>query len=159
MTQVITGKGCFGSHLCHIGKESTAQCHHCTEPTNIAQHTLEFCPAWANQRAVLMGEISGDLSLLAVVKEIAGRESAWKAFSFFCLDVMRRKEEAERERERQGLRREAPHGAVGGGGGSRRGRDGEGPAGLSSLSLRPPMGPSAPPPSDRVLRPRPGGGG
>jgi len=53
MTQVLIGHGCFGEYLCRIGKERTAECHHCGHPHDSAQHTLEFCPAWAAERADL----------------------------------------------------------------------------------------------------------
>ena len=99
-TQVLTGHGCFGEYLCRIGKEPTTCCHHCDGDRDTAQHTLETCPAWAGERGVLVREIGEDLSLPAVVKEIVGRESAWRAFSSFCDRVMSQKEEAERQRER-----------------------------------------------------------
>ncbi|XP_011049569.1 PREDICTED: uncharacterized protein LOC105143178 [Acromyrmex echinatior] len=99
-TQVLTGHGCFGECLCRIGKEPTTCCHHCDGDRDTAQHTLETCPAWAGERGFLVREIGMDLSLPAVMKEIVGRESAWRTFSSFCDRVMSQKEEAERQRER-----------------------------------------------------------
>jgi hypothetical protein len=101
LTQVLTGHGCFGEYLCRIGKESTAQCHHCDADLDSAQHTLEYCPAWTELRGVLKQEVGEDLSLPTIVKKMAYRESAWVAVSSFCEQVMLRKEEAERERERR----------------------------------------------------------
>ncbi|XP_054000563.1 uncharacterized protein LOC128888008 isoform X2 [Hylaeus anthracinus] len=37
--------GCFGEYLQRMGRESTAQCHHCGEEVDTARHTLEECPA------------------------------------------------------------------------------------------------------------------
>ncbi|XP_011068801.1 PREDICTED: uncharacterized protein LOC105154779 [Acromyrmex echinatior] len=85
-TQVLTGHGCFEEYLCRIGKEPTTRYRHCDEDRDTAQHTLEACSA--GERGVLVREIKEDLSLPAVVKEIVGRESAWRAFSSFCDRVM-----------------------------------------------------------------------
>jgi len=54
MVQVLSGHGCFGEYLHRIPKrERTTQCHHCEEVEDTAQHTLEHCPAWADERHVL----------------------------------------------------------------------------------------------------------
>ncbi|XP_033307825.1 uncharacterized protein LOC117209679 [Bombus bifarius] len=58
VTQVLTGHGCFGEYLHRIGKEANARCHHCDASVDSAQHTLEYCPAWA----YLIAEIGWDLS-------------------------------------------------------------------------------------------------
>ncbi|XP_071569789.1 uncharacterized protein [Temnothorax nylanderi] len=91
-TQVLTGHGCFGEYLCRIGKKATTQCHHCEEERDSAQHTLEFCPAWAMQRRVLQAAVGNDLFLLAIVAAIVGREEKWKAFNVFCGQIMTVKE-------------------------------------------------------------------
>ncbi|KMQ88117.1 reverse transcriptase, partial [Lasius niger] len=57
LTQVLVGHGCFGEYLHKIGKELTAQCHHCDEKRDTAQHTLEFCPAWAEERRALTDKV------------------------------------------------------------------------------------------------------
>jgi len=84
MTQVLSGHGCFGEFLCRIGKERTAECHHCNHPHDSAQHTLKACPAWAAERAELMVAVGADLSLPAVIRAIVRRAGAWKAVSSFC---------------------------------------------------------------------------
>lgn len=100
MTQVLTGHGCFGEYLCRVGKEPTAQCHHCGAAQDTAQHTLEECPAWGTERRVLRQTVGWDLSLPALVREMIRGERSWKAVSSFCEQVMSQKEEAERVRER-----------------------------------------------------------
>ncbi|XP_053990429.1 uncharacterized protein LOC128882726 [Hylaeus volcanicus] len=42
---LCVGHGCFGEYLQRMGRESTAQCHHCGEKVDTARHTLEECPA------------------------------------------------------------------------------------------------------------------
>ncbi|XP_018372824.1 PREDICTED: uncharacterized protein LOC108767419 [Trachymyrmex cornetzi] len=106
LTQVFTGHRCFGEYLCRIGKEPTTQCHHCDEPRGTAQHTLEFCPTWAEERGVLRREVEEDLSLTAVVRAMVGREGAWTAVSSFCSSGRkRRREEGRGRREAAPIRR------------------------------------------------------
>ncbi|XP_071579058.1 uncharacterized protein [Temnothorax nylanderi] len=103
--QVITGHGCFGKYLHRIGKERTTRCWHCPEGADTAQHTLEFCPAWEDERRALRTKIGEDLSLPAVIAATtrpgeAGREN-WRAFVSFCETVMSRKEADERVRREE----------------------------------------------------------
>ncbi|XP_011859392.1 PREDICTED: uncharacterized protein LOC105556892 [Vollenhovia emeryi] len=62
-----------------------------------AQHTLEVCPEWADQRRVLTDKIGRDLTPRAVVEAVIDEEENWDAFSSFCEHVLQ-KEEAERIR-------------------------------------------------------------
>lgn len=100
LTQVLTGHGCFGEYLNRIGREATAQCHHCAGNRDTAQHTLEECSAWDSERQTLIGHIGQDLSLPAVVDAMLKCETKWKAVVSYCEAVMVQKESAERDRER-----------------------------------------------------------
>ncbi|GAB1867754.1 Reverse transcriptase [Camponotus japonicus] len=100
MAQVVTGHGCFGHYLCRIGREPTPRCHHCEEDRDTAQHTLEACPAWEVQHRALVAVMSEDLSLAAVVEAMLRGQEQWRAVSTFCEEVIRAKEEAERDRRR-----------------------------------------------------------
>lgn len=97
-TQVLSGHSCFGDYLCRIGRECTARCHHCGGNWDSAQHTLEPCPAWIDQRRVLVQIVGEDLSLPAIVAATVGREEAWRAFASFYGTVMSQKEAEERIR-------------------------------------------------------------
>ncbi|XP_011858254.1 PREDICTED: uncharacterized protein LOC105555824 [Vollenhovia emeryi] len=97
-TQVLTGHGCFGEYLQRMQREPDPRCHHCDEERDTAQHTLDSCPAWDEERRVLINVIGGDLSLPAVVKAVTEREEAWEAFALYCERVMQQKEQAERKR-------------------------------------------------------------
>ncbi|KMQ90523.1 reverse transcriptase [Lasius niger] len=100
MTQIFTGHGCFGEYLCRIGRERTAQCHHCDDDRDTTQHTLEHCQAWVQERRVLVDIVGNDLSLPGIIAAMLRDERSWMAVSSFCETVMSQKEEAERERER-----------------------------------------------------------
>ncbi|CAK9820194.1 Putative 115 kDa protein in type-1 retrotransposable element R1DM [Anthophora quadrimaculata] len=100
VTQVLTGHGCFGEYLRRIGKEATAQCHHCGEEEDTPQHTLEECPAWSAQRRTLRSIVGADLSPPVLVQRMLEGKVQWDAVASFCEDVMSQKEAAERVRER-----------------------------------------------------------
>ncbi|XP_039309669.1 uncharacterized protein LOC120358697 [Solenopsis invicta] len=89
MTQVLTGHACFGEHLHErTGREATTRCHHCPKPKDTAQHTLEFCPAWADERRALVAVVRGDLSLPTVVERILESPEKWDALASFCSNVI-----------------------------------------------------------------------
>ncbi|XP_076298330.1 uncharacterized protein LOC143217675 [Lasioglossum baleicum] len=70
---VLTGHGCFGEYLVRMRREPAAQCHHCGEEVDTAQHTLEECPAWAGPRRVLRAEVEGvDMPWTVVAADIMG---------------------------------------------------------------------------------------
>ncbi|XP_060810131.1 uncharacterized protein LOC132904229 [Amyelois transitella] len=100
LTQMLSGHGCFGGYLCLIGREPSAICHHCDGCADEdAQHTLEVCPAWDQDRAELRAVVGDDLSLPAVVRQMVDSERSWTAVQTFAESVMLRKEAAERVRE------------------------------------------------------------
>lgn len=100
LVQILTGHGCFGRYLSNIARrETTAACHHCTSDDDTSQHTLEVCPAWAQERALLQQVVGQDLSLQALVKAMLQGEGSWQAVVSFCEQVMSQKEAAERMRE------------------------------------------------------------
>ncbi|XP_029162457.1 uncharacterized protein LOC114934025 [Nylanderia fulva] len=101
VVQVLTGHGCFGEYLHNkTGREKTTKCHHCDDRMDTAQHTIEFCPAWEDQRRELRGVIGQGLSLREVVKAMLESKKKWKAVATFCEEVLTRKKMAKREREK-----------------------------------------------------------
>ncbi|XP_032689114.1 uncharacterized protein LOC116852660 [Odontomachus brunneus] len=67
-TQVLTGHCCFGEYLNKIEKDHTTRCHHCNAAVDSAQHTLEVCLSWVEQRRVLTGVVGAYLSPSAFIK-------------------------------------------------------------------------------------------
>ena len=63
-----------------------------------AQHTLQDCEAWREERAELQEEMGQDLAPTALVRAMVSGESAWRAVATFAIKVMTAKERAERER-------------------------------------------------------------
>lgn len=99
VTQVFSGHGCFGEYLYRIGREATPRCHHCEDPRDTAQHTLEVCPAWDPERRDLAAQLGPDLSLRGVVTAMLRDGGSWGAMTRFCERVLSQKEAAERARE------------------------------------------------------------
>jgi len=63
-----------------------------------AQHTLEHCEAWCEQRRALRVVAGEDLSLPVLVAKMVGSEEVWRAVIAFCEEVVLQKETAERIR-------------------------------------------------------------
>ncbi|XP_026315152.1 uncharacterized protein LOC113226649 [Hyposmocoma kahamanoa] len=101
MTQVFSGYGCFRKYLCRTaGREPTSTCHHCDNCLEeTAQHTLEECPTWAEQRGFLVAAVGSDLSLPTIVRSMVESKRSCDAILAFCEEVIVWKEATERERE------------------------------------------------------------
>nr|XP_012231370.1 PREDICTED: uncharacterized protein LOC105677372 [Linepithema humile] len=88
-TQILLEHGCFKAYLFKIRRADSPNCEHCSEEQDTAQHTLEFCPAWEQERAELRGELEcdEDLDLTEVVRRILEDIRKWRAFNKFCSNV------------------------------------------------------------------------
>ena len=103
LTQVITGVGCFGDYLCRIGREATSRCHSCgSGDEDSADHTLARCREWHDDRRVLEAQLGPDLDLPTVMRRMARDRGCWVVMSIFAEQIMLDKEEAERDRVREG---------------------------------------------------------
>jgi len=63
--------------------------------------TFADCPRWAVERRALVRIVGWDLSLPAIVSKMVGGKEPWTAFTSFCHNVMRQKDD---EKERRGER-------------------------------------------------------
>lgn len=100
-TQLLTGHGCFYAYLFRIGKVDTPQCPFCDLEPDTAEHTIQVCPQWTNERQELQREIGTNLDLTRIVEKICISSENWVAFCKFAEDILTRKEEDERARERE----------------------------------------------------------
>jgi len=96
--QILTGHGCFGHFLQRIGRDRTAECHHCGALEDTAWHTLASCRAWAAERRDLVAAVGRDLSPPVLIDAILGGDQTRRAVITFCEKVMAKKEDAERSR-------------------------------------------------------------
>jgi len=100
-TQLLTGHGCFNTFLFRIGKERSPICSFCNIDEDSAEHTLQVCERWSEERDILRREIGPDLRLVTIIGKMCESEEAWNAFLHFAEVVLRIKEEEERLREQQ----------------------------------------------------------
>lgn len=84
MTQLLTGQSCFEQYLHRIGWESTPRCHHCSAGMDSADHTVQKCPAWNDERRRLEEAIGKDLALPFIARSIVEDPGKWEAFSVFA---------------------------------------------------------------------------
>lgn len=77
VTQIISGHGCFGNYLYRIDKVDSPKCEHCDSSVeDSADHTLQQCRGWAEEREALASAIGNDLSLGSVMRAICSTEEA-----------------------------------------------------------------------------------
>lgn len=100
VTQLLTGHGCLYAYLFRIGKVNTPICPFCDIEEDSVEHTIQKCPEWNVERELLTSEIGEDLSLSKIVEKMCESENGWQAFRTFAEEVMTKKEEDEREKER-----------------------------------------------------------
>ncbi|CAL1672535.1 unnamed protein product [Lasius platythorax] len=102
LSRYPTGHGCFASYLHRIGKVASPVCEHCeSNQEDTAEHTLQVCSAWTENRAALTSAVGDNLDLGFVVRAICECRESWFAFSRFAKEVMLQKETIEREKEAQ----------------------------------------------------------
>lgn len=102
MSQILTGHGSFGSYLFKIEKRDPDECPHCEGGlVDSPEHMVQECEAWAPKREELVRSLGQGLSLAEIVKKITSNREKWEAFRKFSREVMRSKEEFERELERR----------------------------------------------------------
>jgi len=104
ITQVLTGHGCFNDFLFKIGKTNSPGCDHCDEEHDNAQHTLEDCKAWDEERRRMIKSIGSQLRINRVVNAMVSNRKKWAEISRFCTAVMGKKEAAERSKKQINLR-------------------------------------------------------
>lgn len=102
LTQIITGHGCFSKFLYRIGKLTTTECGFCGDMEDSAQHTIESCIAWDEERRKLTNRLGEDLCLKTIFSRILENNDNWTTFQNFAEEVMKRKESKEREEEERG---------------------------------------------------------
>lgn len=76
-TQIVTGHGCFAAYLHRIGRDATPRCQHCGADEDTAQHTLEVCVSWEEERIALKAAIGNNLSLQSWLEFSKRRINGW----------------------------------------------------------------------------------
>lgn len=100
MTQLMTGHGCFAAYLHKIGRATRPSCWFCEEPRDDAEHTAMTCQRWEEERTT-RGWVDRETrpdwdNLIEWVLKGNGR---LEELATFAGEVMKKKEEREREME------------------------------------------------------------
>lgn len=101
-TQLATGHGCFNTYIHRIGKTDSPICSQCETTEDSAEHTLQVCERWQEERRVLVSSLGLEeeqLNLEGLIKAMLEGRDKWNAGIGFAGKVMRTKEEEERQRE------------------------------------------------------------
>ncbi|XP_076659909.1 uncharacterized protein LOC143363197 [Halictus rubicundus] len=103
ITQALTGHGVFNNFRKRIGKTASDECwyHHGVPDT--PDHTLVACLRWEEERKPLVEALKTrpeNLTIEIIIEGILAEEKTWIIFANFCKDILRKKEEEERKREK-----------------------------------------------------------
>lgn len=98
---MLTGHGCFGSYLFKYKKRLSPECVDCKAVEDSAEHTLFGYDRWWGKRRDLEVKIGGDFEADSVIQLMLKSRSNWKAVKAFVGDVLRTKEEEERQAQRE----------------------------------------------------------
>lgn len=101
-SQLLTGKGVFGTYRKALKKAETDVCWYCSEADDPA-HTLFHCPKWALEREEAAKAIPNFGQHGEFLKECTSSREAWTAFKNMAAVVMQEKEKKEREIEQEAL--------------------------------------------------------
>lgn len=103
LTQILTGHGCFNAYLHRIQKLESGICTNCEGEGKIdtVEHTLEECEAWTRQREELKEVLKCRINLKNIMEALCKGKEKWDAVNKFAQEVMREKEENEREEKRR----------------------------------------------------------
>lgn len=107
-TQILTGHGYFGEYIHKMGKSPTPRCEHCTsEEIDSAEHTLERCTAWNEQRETYKTIAErNNINTRSVIEDMLESKINWKAFKIMCKEIMDAKQKGERNRQKRERERE-----------------------------------------------------
>ena len=100
MTQVIVGHACFEAYLHGIRKSESPICRHCRAAMDNGSHPLPLSLLGCREGELVRGSRSESRSRPRVRSGDRGLLGSVDGFRAFCEVVMRAKEEAERDRER-----------------------------------------------------------
>ncbi|CAI6375539.1 unnamed protein product [Macrosiphum euphorbiae] len=100
ITQFLTGHGCFGKYLWRFKKLDSPVCHDCQAPMDDPEHAFFICDRWWRRRRAL--EVATDIEFTpeTVVNTMLESRAKWDAVCGFVVEVLKTREEEERQRQR-----------------------------------------------------------
>ena len=101
ITQFLSGHGCFMKYLYAIKKVQTPYCLYCEEEEeNTAEHTFFRCHFWKIFHERANKKIKCEITTENVMDKMVETEENWKIIKSWIEEVLKRKEEDQRRKER-----------------------------------------------------------
>lgn len=97
-TQFLTGHGSFSTFTHKIGKRADDQCHQCHSQDS-PEHAFYECKRWKRERKKLVEAIGILPEVKELIPRMLGSKEYWDAVFHYVIEVMKRKEEEDRENE------------------------------------------------------------
>lgn len=105
LTQILAGHGCFEHYLHKINRRQSGTCKYCQEEEDTAEHTLLRCARWTRRRRKTEEELGEDINVANLTTLMLKGEKEWNAIKRLANDIMRTKENDERDQEEERRRR------------------------------------------------------
>ena len=99
LTQLLSGHGSFETYLCGIGRRDTPTCPHCHRGDDDVEHTFFLCTKWMECRTAAWSQLGGNVTPENIVAKMIGDEENWKTVKELANQIMRAKEQAEKDLE------------------------------------------------------------
>lgn len=100
LTQILTGHGCFKTYIKRIGKTEDDACTYCGQTDTVA-HTMFECNRWSVEREELFQNIGVRLTAENLVGKMIQTKDNWEKVNIFVRNLIKRKEEEERQARQQ----------------------------------------------------------
>jgi len=100
LSQAFTSHGCFSSYLHKYCNLESPACWYCNHPHDDAFHTLFVCDAWESRRARANTLFGTNMTPDNLIPLMLKSKEYWSIGSNFIQQVMRKKEDEERRRQR-----------------------------------------------------------
>jgi len=100
LSQALTSHGCFSSYLHKYCNLESPTCWYCNHPYDDAYHTLFVCDAWESRRARANTLFGTNMTPDNLIPLMMKSKEYWAIGSNFIQQVMRKKEDEERRRQR-----------------------------------------------------------
>lgn len=100
LTQVFTGHGCFGTYLHKIKKKVNSNCFYCAEEDDVA-HTVFHCKHFKSKKEEAEKKLKKELKTENIINVMLESEVNWDIIAKYLEEIMKEKEEKERDLEKR----------------------------------------------------------
>lgn len=105
ITQALTGHACYSSYLYKIGKEEAPTCWMCAYKEDNPEHTYFECTAWKAVKDKFLPEEIHKKKPEELLTWATSKKENWRKFAGWITEILKTKEENERQREEIKIRK------------------------------------------------------